>query len=150
MADKDYQTIVLEVKDEVAWIWFNRPDVHNAFNAVMLSDLDDAFERAVADDAIRVVVLRGMGKSFCAGADINWLREIVHYSFDQNLEESLHLAELLHKIYMSPKPTLAMVNGTAIGGISPNLVVGKGIAGDFDGSILPKIDNGHCSPEAMV
>ena len=116
MAKKEYQTILLEGKDEVAWISFNRPDVHNAFNADMLSELDDAVEKAKTDDAIRIVVLRGTGKSFCAGADIKWLREIIHYSFEQNLEESLHLAELLHKIYVLPKPTLAMVNGTAIGG----------------------------------
>jgi methylglutaconyl-CoA hydratase len=116
MADKEYQTILFEAKDEVAWISFNRPDVHNAFNAAMLSELDDAFEKARADESIRVIVLRGTGKSFCSGADINWLREIINYSFEQNLEESLHLAKLLHKIYVLPKATLAMVNGTAIGG----------------------------------
>jgi len=116
MANKEYQTILFEAEDEVARISFNRPDVHNAFNADMISELDDAFEKARSDDSIRVIVLKGMGKSFCAGADINWLREIVHYSFEQNLEESLHLAELLHKIYVLSKPTLAMVNGTAIGG----------------------------------
>jgi methylglutaconyl-CoA hydratase len=60
--------------------------------------------------------LSGRGKSFCAGADIKWLRDIVNYSFEQNLEESLQLAEVLYKIYVLPKPTIAMVNGTAIGG----------------------------------
>lgn len=116
MDSKDYQTILFTVQDEVARISFNRPDVHNAFNAVMILELDDAFEKAKTDESIRVIVLRGTGKSFCSGADINWMREIIQYSFEQNLEECLRLAELLHKIYILPKPTLAMVNGAAIGG----------------------------------
>jgi methylglutaconyl-CoA hydratase len=113
---RNYKTIRFELKGEVVRILFNRPDVHNAFNATMIVELDDAFTRIKNDKKIRVVIMTGMGKSFCAGADINWMREIIHYSFEQNLEESLHLAELLHKIYTLPKPTLAMVNGTAIGG----------------------------------
>ena len=113
---KDYKTIVFEVKDKAVHILFNRPDVHNAFNAAMIAELDDAFTRIRNDKSIRVAIMTGRGRSFCAGADINWMREIIHYSFEQNLEESLHLAELLHKIYTLPKPTLAMVNGTAIGG----------------------------------
>lgn len=100
----------------MARICLNRPEVHNAFNSLMISELDDAFEKAKASQSIRVVILTGQGKSFCAGADINWMREIIHYSYEQNLEESLHLAELLHKIYIFPKATVAMVNGTAIGG----------------------------------
>lgn len=116
MEKKDYKTILFEPKDEIVRISLNRPEVHNAFNATMISELDDAFESAKADKSIRLAVLTGIGKSFCAGADIHWMREIIHYSFEQNLEESLHLAELLHKIYTLPKPTLAMVNGTAIGG----------------------------------
>lgn len=113
---RDYKTILFEIKGKAVRVLFNRPDVHNAFNATMIAELDDAFTRIKNDKKIRIAVMTGMGKSFCAGADINWMREIIHYSFEQNLEESLHLAELLHKIYTLPKPTLAMVNGTAIGG----------------------------------
>lgn len=113
---RDYKTILFKLKDKAARILLNRPDVHNAFNATMIAELDDAFTRIKSDKMIRVAVMTGMGKSFCAGADINWMREIINYSFQQNLEEVFHLAELLHKIYTLPKPTLAMVNGTAIGG----------------------------------
>jgi methylglutaconyl-CoA hydratase len=116
MAKEAYKTILFSKEDRAARIIFNRPDVHNAFDSLMISELDDAFEKAKADQSIRVVVLTGEGKSFCAGADINWLREVIHYTYEQNLEESLHLAEVLHKIYTLPKPTVAMVNGTAIGG----------------------------------
>jgi len=116
MEAKDYQTILFVPEEGVVRLFFNRPGVHNAFNSTMIGELDDAVEKIKADDSIRVVVFSGKGKSFCAGADINWMREIIHYSYEQNLEESLQLAELLHKIFILPKPTVAMVNGTAIGG----------------------------------
>jgi len=116
MPDEAYKTILYVKEDRVARISFNRPDVHNAFNSLTISELDDAIEKARADRSVRVVVLSGKGKSFCAGADINWLREIIHYTYEQNLEESLHLAEVLHKIYTLAKPIVAMVNGTTIGG----------------------------------
>ncbi len=116
MKKKTYETIIFSMDKRIARISLNRPEVHNAFNSAMIAELDDAFERVMADKSIRVVILSGEGKSFCAGADINWMREIIHYSFKQNLEESLQLAEVLHKIYLLPKATIAMVNGTAIGG----------------------------------
>lgn len=116
MNKKSFQTIIFYQEEEVVHICFNRPEVHNAFNSHMISELDDAFEKVMVDPSVRVVVLTGEGESFCAGADINWMREIINYSFEQNLEESLHLAELLFKIYSLSKPTVAMVNGTAIGG----------------------------------
>ena len=116
MKKKGYQTIIFSQQDEIARLSLNRPEVHNAFNSLMISELDDAFEKVMGDESLRVVILTGEGESFCAGADINWMREIIHYSYEQNLEESLHLAELLHKIYIFPKATVAIVNGTAIGG----------------------------------
>lgn len=116
MKEESYKMITLDREHSVARITFNRPEVHNAFDSVMIAELDDAFEKVTRDKSSRVVVLTGNGSSFCAGADLNWLREIIRYSFEQNMEESLHLAELLHKIYSTPKPTIAMVNGTTIGG----------------------------------
>ena len=111
-----YKTILLEKRNKVMWVTLNRPEVHNAFNAVMINELNTVFDLAKDDPDIRVVVLTGKGKSFCAGADLNWMKEIVKYSFEQNLEESMNIAELMHKIYALPKPTIAMVNGAAIGG----------------------------------
>ncbi len=111
-----YETIVFSKKDKIARIVFNRPEVHNAFDSKMIGEIAEAFEKIQSDQSVRVVILTGKGKSFCAGADINWMREIIAYSYEQNLEESLQLAEVLHKIYALPKSTIAMVNGTAIGG----------------------------------
>jgi methylglutaconyl-CoA hydratase len=116
MAKYKFQTIRLAVDAKMARITFSRPEVHNAFNATMIAELADAFEQVKTEPSVRVVVLTGEGKSFCAGADINWMREIIDYSYEQNLEESLLLADTLNKLYSLPKPTVAMVNGTAIGG----------------------------------
>ena len=116
MTQSTYETIICSKEDKIVRVIFNRPEVHNAFNSKMIGEIEDAFERIKSDESARVVILSGEGKSFCAGADINWMREIIDYSFEQNLEESLQLAEVLHKIYALSKPTIAKVNGTAIGG----------------------------------
>lgn len=113
---KAYQTIEVSQTENIARIFLSRPDVHNAFNATMIVELTDAFETVKDADSVRVVMLSGKGKSFCAGADLNWLKEIIHFSFEQNLEESFQLAELLYRIYSLPKPVIAVINGAAIGG----------------------------------
>ncbi len=110
------QTILYGVKDKVAKVTFNRPEVHNAFNDTMIRELSTVFDDIAQNSDIRVVIVTGKGKSFCAGADLNWMRRIKNYSYEDNLKESLDLAEMLCKIYSSSKPTIARVNGAAIGG----------------------------------
>ncbi|RKX69116.1 enoyl-CoA hydratase/isomerase family protein [candidate division WOR-3 bacterium] len=109
------ETIRIEEKDRIFWIIFDRPKIHNAFNDVMLRELAEALNM-VKDSPNRVVVLTGEGKSFSAGADINWMRRVIKYSYEENLRESTFLADLFHKFYTLPKPTIAAVNGAAIGG----------------------------------
>ncbi|MGB3480390.1 MAG: enoyl-CoA hydratase/isomerase family protein [bacterium] len=110
------QTILYELEDKVARVTFNRPEVHNAFDDIMIKELSVVFDEIEKNQDIRVVVLTGKGKSFCAGADLNWMRRVKDYSYDDNLKGSLKLADMLYKIYASPKATIARVNGTAIGG----------------------------------
>jgi methylglutaconyl-CoA hydratase len=116
MEGRRFETILVETRGPAVWVSLNRPRVHNAFNSVMIRELTAAFEAAKADPAARIVVLTGLGESFCAGADLNWMREIIRYSFEQNLKESLEIADLLQMIYTLPKPTIARVNGATIGG----------------------------------
>jgi len=116
MTSLAYETIRVERSAKVGRIWFDRPDVHNAFDSRMVGELRAALRSLAADAAVRVVVLSGTGPSFCAGADLNWMREIVRYSYEQNLAESLELADWLHELSALSKPTVARVNGAAIGG----------------------------------
>ena len=113
---KNYQTLKLETKDSVLTIWLNRPEVHNAFNQVMIKEFIDIFEKINKDDEIRIVLIRGKGKSFCAGADLNWMRDVAKYSFDENYYESLNVSKCFYSIYTCKKPTIALVHGAAIGG----------------------------------
>jgi methylglutaconyl-CoA hydratase len=116
MENSRYETILFEFKDNVAHVNLNRPDVHNAFNDIMIRELMLVFDEIEKRRDVRVVIVTGMGKSFCAGADLNWMRRVKNHSYDDNLHESLELAEMLCKIYASSKPTIAKVNGVAIGG----------------------------------
>lgn len=113
---KTYQTIEFEVKDDIGIVWLNRPKIHNAFNEVMISEVLDIFTEVNNMDEIRVVMLRGRGKSFCAGADLNWMGGVAGYTYEQNYAESLNLSKCFYAIYTCAKPTLAVVHGAAIGG----------------------------------
>jgi len=116
MADQQFRTVIAAKEGMVLRLTMNRPQVHNAFNADMIRELAAAFDEAKKDADVRLVVLTGAGESFCAGADLNWMREIIRYSYEQNLRESRELAELMHSIYALPKPTIARINGAVIGG----------------------------------
>ncbi len=111
-----YSTIQTRHENEVGWITFNRPEIHNAFNSTVIAEMSSAFTEIENDPAIRVVVLTGAGKSFCAGADLNWMRGVITQSFDENLAESNALADLFWQIYSFNRPVIARVNGAAIGG----------------------------------
>jgi methylglutaconyl-CoA hydratase len=110
-----YETIKVERDEEVVRITMSRPEVHNAFNEVLIADLTDVFTK-VAENEPRVVIYSGEGKSFSAGADLKWMGKMVDYTFEENMADSLALAELMGLIYTCPVPTIARVNGAAIGG----------------------------------
>jgi methylglutaconyl-CoA hydratase len=116
MADQQVRTVIAAKEGKVLRLTMNRPQVHNALNSEMIRELAGAFDEAKHDPNVRLVILTGAGESFCAGADLNWMREIIRYSYDQNLRESRELAELMHSIYALPKPTIARINGAVIGG----------------------------------
>ncbi|MDD9900988.1 MAG: enoyl-CoA hydratase/isomerase family protein [Alphaproteobacteria bacterium] len=108
--------IQTQTSNNITTITLNRPDVHNAFNEDVIAALTTAFETAGNDKNVRAVVLRGNGKSFCAGGDLNWMRKSADYTREQNIEDAMQLGHLLRLIYTLPKVTIALVQGNAFGG----------------------------------
>jgi len=100
----------------VATVIMNRPDKHNAFNGELVADLQEAFGRLARNPFVRAVVLTGAGKSFSAGADLNWMQEMANYSLAANMEDANLLAGMLHTLDSMPQPTVAKINGGAYGG----------------------------------
>jgi methylglutaconyl-CoA hydratase len=94
----------------------NRPDVHNAFNAQLIADLTTACIELDADQAVRAVVLAGRGKSFSAGADLNWMKAAGEASEAENFADAMKLAGMLRTLAEMNKPTIARVHGAALGG----------------------------------
>ncbi len=111
-----YDTLEIERDGGVATVWMNRPDVHNAFNAQLIAELTAACRALDADEAVRVVVLAGRGKSFSAGADLNWMKAAGEASVEENLEDARRLAGMLRTLAEMAKPTIARVHGAALGG----------------------------------
>jgi methylglutaconyl-CoA hydratase len=111
-----YSTLVIENTGKVATIWMNRPEVFNAFNEQLIADLTDACRRLDKDPTVRVVVLAGRGKHFSAGADLNWMRRAAEGSEADNLEDARRFARMLHALSGLSKPTIARIQGAALGG----------------------------------
>lgn len=104
------------IDGHVASITIDRPELHNAFNEVVIQELTAAFKDAGGNTDVRAVVLRSEGKSFCAGADINWMKRMVDYSVDENIADATEMANMLRAIRECPKPVIARVHGACIGG----------------------------------
>jgi methylglutaconyl-CoA hydratase len=100
----------------VVRLTLDRPEIHNAFDDRLIAGLTAALARLAADDAVRVVVLTGAGRSFSAGADLNWMRRTATYGEAENLADARALAKLMQTLNELPKPTVARVNGAALGG----------------------------------
>ncbi len=108
--------LTVAIEQGIARLTLNRPQVGNAFNAELIAELQQQFERLADDDSVRVLVLAGEGKHFCAGADLNWMKQQKDGSQQQNQADALALAQMLKALYEFPKPTIAMVQGAAFGG----------------------------------
>lgn len=94
----------------------DREEVHNAFNDELICELTDFFLNLYEQESVRLVTLTGKGKSFCAGADLNWMSSMIHYSEKENLDDSEKLFDLFNAIDNCPIPVIAKVNGHALGG----------------------------------
>jgi methylglutaconyl-CoA hydratase len=108
--------VSIETAEGIATLWLDRPDRHNAFDDELIRELIGAIDGLGKDRALRVVVLAGKGKSFSAGADLGWMRRMADASEAKNEEDAADLAELMHRLNSLAKPTIALVQGAALGG----------------------------------
>ncbi|HYR34312.1 MAG TPA: enoyl-CoA hydratase/isomerase family protein [Burkholderiales bacterium] len=109
-------SLLVDKKGAIGRVTLNRPDVRNAFDDGLIAALTQAFTELDRDKAIRVVVLAGNGPAFCAGADLNWMRRMAGYGYDDNLRDARGLAEMLATLDGLDKPTIARVHGPAFAG----------------------------------
>jgi methylglutaconyl-CoA hydratase len=105
-----------EIEDGIARVTLNRAQLRNAFDDALIGELTAAFSSLDADPAVRVVVLAGEGPAFCAGADLNWMKRMAGYSYEQNLADARALADMLATLDRMQKPTVARVHGPAFAG----------------------------------
>jgi methylglutaconyl-CoA hydratase len=110
-----YKTILVDHADGVLTVTLNRPDVHNAFNDELIGEAIDLFSN-IDPETSRAVVLKGTGRNFCAGADLNWMSRMVSYSREENMRDSSLLAKMYALINECPLPVVGRIQGAAIGG----------------------------------
>ena len=106
----------LDIHKHVAFVLLNRPEIHNAFNDELIRLVTETFNELGSRKEVRVIVLAGAGKSFCAGADVNWMKRVVHYTREENIEDARRLARMFLTIAKCPKPVIARVHGAALAG----------------------------------
>ncbi|MCK6410190.1 enoyl-CoA hydratase/isomerase family protein [Thauera sp.] len=123
-----YTTLAIERRGALATLWMDRPEVFNAFNEQLIAELAAACTELDADPGVRVVVLAGRGKHFSAGADLNWMRRAADSTEAENLADSRKFASMLRTLSGMSKPTIARVQGAALGG-------GTGLAAACDMAI---------------
>jgi methylglutaconyl-CoA hydratase len=111
-----YTTIEVTERNQVALVALNRPQVRNAFDDTLIGELTAALRALDAAPDIRAIVLLGAGPVFCAGADLNWMRRMASYSYEENVADASALATLLQTLHDVSKPTIARVHGAAMGG----------------------------------
>jgi methylglutaconyl-CoA hydratase len=106
----------LDIHKNVAFVVLDRPEIHNAFNDELVKQVTDAFTDLGRRPDVRVIVLAGNGKSFCAGADLNWMKRMVRYTHDENVADARAVGRMYLAIAKCPKPVIARVHGAALGG----------------------------------
>ncbi|MFT4059228.1 MAG: enoyl-CoA hydratase-related protein [Legionella sp.] len=120
--------LLYEIQDRLCLLTLNRVAKHNAFNHHLLTEMQNQLDAAIASTQVRVIILKANGKHFSAGADLAWMQDMARFSEEENLKDALVLGKLMYTLNQSPKPTIAMVHGSAFGG-------GAGFAAACDISI---------------
>ena len=112
----EFTAVKIQLGESVAWVGIDRPEVRNALNPTLIRELTEVFEWLGSRDDIRVIVLKGNGKSFCAGADLAYMKAMADYSYEENLADAERLSKLFRTIYFCNKAVVAVVHGACIGG----------------------------------
>jgi methylglutaconyl-CoA hydratase len=112
----DYEHLRRTDEGPVATVTLRRPEARNALDAALIGEITRCFEELAEDESVRVVVLTGEGPSFCAGADVGYMRDTAGFSYEENLEDARRLADMFLAVDDLPKPVVARVRGAAIGG----------------------------------
>lgn len=110
------KTLIVTELDHVVYVKLHRPEVRNAFNPEMISEITQLFLQLAGRKDLIAVALQGEGKAFCAGADLSWMKEMVNYNYNQNLEDSEKLYEMFRSIESCPTPVIGVVHGSIFGG----------------------------------
>ena len=108
--------LLLEKRNGVATVTLNRPELRNAFDEHVIAGLARILKEIEEDKSVRALVLAGAGSAFCAGADLNWMKRMAGYGYEQNLADAQALADMLATLAQLPKPTIARVHGPAFAG----------------------------------
>lgn len=116
MEETTFKYILTEVVDRIGYITLNRPDKRNALNFIVIRELKEAFAWMEQSNEVKVIILRGNGKAFCAGADLEYMAKLQEYSYNENLVDSAHLMELFKQIYRLNKIVIAQIEGHALAG----------------------------------
>ncbi len=111
-----YQFLEIERQGPIATVFMNRPNEHNCFDPKLIDELTCSFGMLGGDKDVRVVVLAGRGRSFSAGADLNWMKGMSEMTFAENVADAKRMANMFRTIFYCPKPTIAKVHGAALGG----------------------------------
>jgi methylglutaconyl-CoA hydratase len=111
-----YEHLVVTRQADVAYVTLNRPEVHNAFNARLIAELRQVFDTLPLDETLRAIVLAGAGRSFCAGADLNWMRSSLDFTREDNYADALKMSDMLATVDACACPVVARIHGAALGG----------------------------------
>ena len=112
----DFKTIKVQLGESMAWVNLDRPEVRNALNAELIRELTEVFDWLNSRDDIRVIILKGNGKAFCAGADLAYMKDMAGFSYNQNIADAEKLSKLFQTIYFCDKAVIVDVHGACIGG----------------------------------
>lgn len=107
---------ILPSDPEIKVVSLNRPEVKNAFNPEMIAELSEVFKSFQSDKNLKAVVLSGEGTSFCSGADLNWMKDMIHYSYEDNLKDSEKLWDMFEHLSQCPVPVIGVIQGSVYGG----------------------------------